>query len=143
MVHVAAPQGAVFALLMQTVLRASAGTLTAEDALTAIKMVPTAREELNKIEITLIETLLDDGQTWEELGAAAYNAVSRQTMQQRYARLGGNRMRKSGPRRKLSPDQLAAAGDAVASGQPVDQVAATFNVNPRTLQRNLALVKGK
>lgn len=52
--------------------------------------LPRLRDELDRIERTMTETLLDWGASWEDV-AAATGRSSKQAAQQRYTRLGGTR----------------------------------------------------
>lgn len=53
-------------------------------------MMPWAREAVEQAERVLIESVLDSGWTWEQLGAV-YGGRSKQAMQQHYKRRGGQR----------------------------------------------------
>ncbi|UKD51771.1 hypothetical protein L3Q65_28030 [Amycolatopsis sp. FU40] len=81
--------------------------LSAEDAAEALHLVPDVRQDLDRAEVTLIESVLDRGWTWEQLGAE-YGDRSKQAMQQHYRRRGGNRSwpGKERPPRTGSPHRL-------------------------------------
>lgn len=53
-------------------------------------MMPWARESVDRAERVLIESVMDSGWTWEQLGAE-YGERSKQAMQQHYKRRGGQR----------------------------------------------------
>ncbi len=53
-------------------------------------MMPWAREAVEQAERVLIESVMDSGWTWEQLGAV-YGERSKQAMQQHYKRRGGQR----------------------------------------------------
>ncbi|MEU6149236.1 hypothetical protein ABZ816_04475 [Actinosynnema sp. NPDC047251] len=63
---------------------------TTETTAAALRLVPTVRGDLDRAEVTLIESIMDRGWTWEQLGAA-YGERSKQAMQQHYRRKGGRR----------------------------------------------------
>ncbi|WP_409462799.1 hypothetical protein [Amycolatopsis sp. GA6-003] len=81
--------------------------LSAEDAAGALHLVPDVRSDLDRAEVTLIESVLDRGWTWEQLGAE-YGNRSKQAMQQHYRRRGGKRSwpAKERPPRAESPHRL-------------------------------------
>ncbi|MGV9295040.1 hypothetical protein [Amycolatopsis sp. NPDC003676] len=81
--------------------------LSAEDAAGALHLVPDVRGDLDRAEVTLIESVLDRGWTWEQLGAE-YGNRSKQAMQQHYRRRGGKRSWPAGerPPRTGSPHRL-------------------------------------
>ncbi|KOV80852.1 hypothetical protein [Nocardia sp. NRRL S-836] len=56
----------------------------------ALRMMPWAREAVDQAERVLIESIMDSGYTWEQLGAV-YGQRSKQAMQQHYKRRGGER----------------------------------------------------
>ncbi len=56
----------------------------------ALRMMPWAREAVDQAERVLIESIMDSGCTWEQLGAV-YGDRSKQAMQQHYKRRGGQR----------------------------------------------------
>jgi hypothetical protein len=60
------------------------------ESLSALRMMPWARESVDEAERVLIESVLDSGWTWEQLGAE-YGGRSKQAMQQHYKRRGGQR----------------------------------------------------
>ncbi|WP_052685067.1 hypothetical protein [Lentzea aerocolonigenes] len=60
------------------------------ESLSALRMMPWARESVDQAERVLIEAVLDGGWTWEQLGAE-YGGRSKQAMQQHYKRRGGQR----------------------------------------------------
>ncbi|MFD2470874.1 hypothetical protein [Amycolatopsis silviterrae] len=82
--------------------------LGAEDAADALHLVPDVRRDLDRAEVTLIESVLDHGWTWEQLGAE-YGNRSKQAMQQHYRRRGGKRSWPVGerPPRAESPHRLS------------------------------------
>jgi len=74
---------------------ARSGRLPSEDpnpdeATGALHLVPDVRRDLDQAEVALIESVLDHGWTWEQLGAQ-YGDRSKQAMQQHYRRRGGKR----------------------------------------------------
>ncbi|MYW91370.1 hypothetical protein G3I59_12345 [Amycolatopsis rubida] len=81
--------------------------LSADDAAGALHLVPGVRHDLDRAEVTLIESVLDRGWTWEQLGAE-YGNRSKQAMQQHYRRRGGNRSwpAKERPPRTEPPHRL-------------------------------------
>ncbi|WP_134667290.1 MULTISPECIES: hypothetical protein [unclassified Amycolatopsis] len=81
--------------------------LSAEDAAGALHLVPDVRQDLDRAEVTLIESVLDRSWTWEQLGAE-YGNRSKQAMQQHYRRRGGTRSwpAKERPPRTESPHRL-------------------------------------
>ena len=76
----------------------------------ALGMMPWARESVERAERVLIESVIDSGFTWEQLGAA-YGERSKQAMQQHYKRRGGERSWPAS-RRPGRPD-VAAVRDAI------------------------------
>lgn len=60
------------------------------ESLSALRMMPWARESVDQAERVLIESVMDSGWTWEQLGAE-YGERSKQAMQQHYKRRGGQR----------------------------------------------------
>ncbi|MFS8095711.1 hypothetical protein LFM09_01105 [Lentzea alba] len=74
----------------------------------ALGMMPWARESVERAERVLIESVIDSGFTWEQLGAA-YGERSKQAMQQHYKRRGGERSWRSG----VGPPDVAAVRDAI------------------------------
>lgn len=73
-------------------------------------MMPWAREAVDKAERVLIESVMDSGWTWEQLGAE-YGERSKQAMQQHYKRRGGER---SWSRRAdAEPPDVEAVRDAI------------------------------
>ncbi|MEC3977720.1 hypothetical protein [Amycolatopsis sp. H20-H5] len=60
-----------------------------KDVVAALRLVPDAREHLDKIERELIEHLKNQGVTWDALGAELDRSANAQ--QQRYRRAGGTR----------------------------------------------------
>ncbi|HEX8869050.1 MAG TPA: hypothetical protein VF821_25550 [Lentzea sp.] len=60
------------------------------EAFFALRMMPQARESVEQAERVLIESVIDSGWTWEQLGAE-YGERSKQAMQQHYKRRGGQR----------------------------------------------------
>lgn len=56
----------------------------------ALRMLPYTREAVDQAERALIESIMDHGYTWEQLGAV-YGERSKQAMQQHYKRRGGER----------------------------------------------------
>lgn len=60
------------------------------ESLSALRMMPWARESVDRAERVLIESVMDSGWTWEQLGAE-YGERSKQAMQQHYKRRGGQR----------------------------------------------------
>lgn len=77
----------------------------------ALGMMPQARESVEQAERVLIESVLDSGWTWEQLGAA-YGGRSKQAMQQHYKRRGGQR---SWRRSAANPPDVAAVRHAITS----------------------------
>lgn len=73
-------------------------------------MMPWARESVDQAERVLIESVIDSGWTWEQLGAE-YGERSKQAMQQHYKRRGGQRTwsRRAG----AQPPDVAAVRDAI------------------------------
>lgn len=67
----------------------TAAEVLPEDIAAALRLFPNLRQDLEYEERKLIEAALGRGWTWERLGAAL--GRSRQSMQQRYKRLGGIR----------------------------------------------------
>jgi hypothetical protein len=55
-----------------------------------MRMLGKIREECDHIEVRMTESLMDAGQSWEEVGRAT-GRPSKQAAQQRYRRLGGTR----------------------------------------------------
>lgn len=68
----------------------TAAEVLPEDIAAALRLFPNLRLDLEYDEVKLIEAVLDRGWTWERLGAAL-GGRSRQSMQQRYRRIGGTR----------------------------------------------------
>jgi hypothetical protein len=75
---------------------------TADDRTAALRLVPEVRRDLDRAEVALIESLVDLGWTWEQLGAA-YGGRSKQAMQQHYRRRGGHRTWPTGERHARTP----------------------------------------
>ncbi|MET9633110.1 hypothetical protein ABZX92_37195 [Lentzea sp. NPDC006480] len=80
------------------------------ESLSALRMMPWARESVDQAERVLIEAVLDGGWTWEQLGAE-YGERSKQAMQQHYKRRGGQRTwsRRTG----AEPPDAGAVRDAI------------------------------
>ncbi len=76
--------------------------VTTDDATGALRLVPDVRRDLDRAEVTLIESLMDRGWTWEQLGNA-YGERSKQAMQQHYRRRGGKRAWPMGERQTQAP----------------------------------------
>ena len=66
------------------------GTVSPTAAVLVMRMLGKVREECDHIEIRMTESLMDAGQSWEEVGRAT-GRPSKQAAQQRYRRLGGTR----------------------------------------------------
>ncbi|MER7077252.1 hypothetical protein SAMN02982929_00943 [Saccharopolyspora kobensis] len=75
----------------------------------ALRMMAGAHETVNHAELTLIESVIDNGWTWERLGSV-YGDRSKQAMQQHYKRRGGERNWRERP---AGPDGQAAVRDAM------------------------------
>jgi hypothetical protein len=56
----------------------------------ALRMMSMAHDTVNHAELTLIESVIDNGWTWERLGSV-YGDRTKQAMQQHYRRRGGER----------------------------------------------------
>jgi hypothetical protein len=77
-------------------------------------MMPWAREAVDQAERVLIESIMDSGWTWEQLGAI-YGERSKQAMQQHYKRRGGQRTwaaprRQESDQRDVEPVRRAITG---------------------------------
>ncbi|MFE0025315.1 hypothetical protein [Amycolatopsis sp. NPDC059021] len=66
------------------------GPIRNDDPVAALRMMPYVRSSVDEAELTLIESIMDRGWTWEQLGAI-YGERSKQAMQQHYRRRGGQR----------------------------------------------------
>ncbi|GAA4541989.1 hypothetical protein GCM10023192_49160 [Amycolatopsis samaneae] len=85
--------------------RPSGDEVTTEDATGALRLVPDVRRDLDRAEVALIESVLDRGWTWEQLGVA-YGDRSKQAMQQHYRRRGGKRTWPAGERPpRVTPEE--------------------------------------
>lgn len=73
-------------------------------------MMPWAREAVEQAERVLIESVMDSGWTWEQLGAE-YGERSKQAMQQHYKRRGGQRTWSR--RTAAEPPDVEAVRDAI------------------------------
>lgn len=60
------------------------------NSMAALRMINHAHGSVNQAELALIESIIDNGWTWERLGAT-YGERSKQAMQQHYKRRGGER----------------------------------------------------
>lgn len=98
------------------------------DVLAALLLIPTARHELDLLEVALIEAVLDGGVTWEQLGAA-YGGRNRQTMRELYRRRGGTRPWAPGSSPALAPSSVYDNTGAVS--QEIAEVAGTWHVDLR------------
>lgn len=76
------------------------------DAIEALKVVPRIREELDRFEKELIESLKDAGLSWHVVGDVVWG-VCRQTAALRYRRLGGVRRWPRGRRGSRWPVSVA------------------------------------
>lgn len=75
-----------------------ASSASCGDVVAALRLVPTAQQELDRAEVRLIEALQDAGWSLDEIAAAAYGGISRQALHARYVRIGGQRKGKPGRR---------------------------------------------
>ncbi len=75
-------------------------------------MMPWARESVDEAERVLIESIMDSGWTWEQLGAV-YGERSKQAMQQHYKRRGGQRTWTAAGRRESEPPDLESVRHAI------------------------------
>lgn len=75
-------------------------------------MMPWAREAVDEAERVLIESIMDSGWTWEQLGAV-YGERSKQAMQQHYKRRGGQRTWTAVGRRESDPPDLESVRHAI------------------------------
>lgn len=75
-------------------------------------MMPWARESVEKAELVLIESVMDSGWTWEQLGAE-YGARSKQAMQQHYKRRGGQRSWPASRKPDAQPPDVEAVRHAI------------------------------
>ena len=60
------------------------------NSVAALRMMSMAHDTVNRAELTLIESVIDNGWTWERLGSV-YGDRTKQAMQQHYRRRGGER----------------------------------------------------
>jgi hypothetical protein len=92
---------------------------------------PQAREAVDQAERVLIESVMDSGWTWEQLGAI-YGERSKQAMQQHYKRRGGQRTW-AAPRRS-EPDRL----DVESVRHAVTGLLLNFRATDEALTRTMA-----
>ncbi|MEU5853570.1 hypothetical protein [Saccharopolyspora shandongensis] len=78
-------------------------------SIAALRMMAMAHETVNHAELTLIESVIDNGWTWERLGSV-YSDRSKQAMQQHYKRRGGERNWRERP---TGPGSQAAVREAM------------------------------
>jgi hypothetical protein len=102
-----------------------------DESLSALRMMPWAREAVEQAERVLIESIMDSGWTWEQLGAI-YGERSKQAMQQHYKRRGGQRTW-AAPRRS-GPDQL----DVEAVRHAITSLLLNFRATDEALTRTMA-----
>lgn len=76
---------------------AEAPQRTEQDLVHALRALPAARAEDDRLECALIERAMDTGASWERL-AAELGARSGDALRVRYRRLGGRRSWPSGPK---------------------------------------------
>ncbi|MFI6099884.1 hypothetical protein ACIA8G_30370 [Lentzea sp. NPDC051213] len=86
--------------------------IESNEAFKALGMMPWAREAVERAERVLIESVLDSGFTWEQLGAV-YGERSKQAMQQHYKRRGGERSWPASRRPDADPPDVPAVRDAI------------------------------
>ncbi|MBC6451042.1 hypothetical protein [Actinokineospora xionganensis] len=82
------------------------------ESLSALRMMPWAREAVDQAERVLIESVMDSGWTWEQLGAV-YGERSKQAMQQHYKRRGGQRSWPAARRPDAEPSDVESVRRAV------------------------------
>ncbi|NKE59684.1 hypothetical protein FXN61_23885 [Lentzea sp. PSKA42] len=82
------------------------------ESLSALRMMPWARESVDRAERVLIESVMDSGWTWEQLGAE-YGERSKQAMQQHYKRRGGQRSWSAAKRSDAEPPDVEAVRYAI------------------------------
>ncbi|SDH85437.1 hypothetical protein SAMN05192558_105362 [Actinokineospora alba] len=75
-------------------------------------MMPWAREAVDQAERVLIESVMDSGWTWEQLGAF-YGERSKQAMQQHYKRRGGQRSWPASRRQEPDPSDVESVRRAI------------------------------
>lgn len=75
-------------------------------------MMPWAREAVDHAERVLIESVMDSGWTWEQLGAV-YGERSKQAMQQHYKRRGGQRSWPAARRPDAGPPDVESVQRAI------------------------------
>jgi len=75
-------------------------------------MMPWAREAVDQAERVLIESVMDSGWTWEQLGAV-YGERSKQAMQQHYKRRGGERAWSAARRQEADPPDVESVRRAI------------------------------
>src|ERR1041384_889341 len=78
------------------------GEVTADDKTDALRLVPEVRRDLDRAEVALIESILDCGWTWEQLGAV-YGGRAQPAMQRPSRRRGGHRTWPTGERQARTP----------------------------------------
>jgi hypothetical protein len=86
--------------------------IEANESFKALRMMPWARERVEQTERVLIESVLDSGWTWEQLGAA-YGGRSKQAMQQHYKRRGGRRSWPASRRQDVNQSDVDAVRHAI------------------------------
>jgi hypothetical protein len=94
-------------------------------------MMPWAREAVEQAERVLIESIMDSGWTWEQLGAV-YGERSKQAMQQHYKRRGGHRAWPASRRPDSDPP------DAEAVRKVITGLLLNFRATDEALTRTMA-----
>jgi hypothetical protein len=86
--------------------------IEANESFKALRMMPWAREAVEQAERVLIESVMDSGWTWEQLGAV-YGERSKQAMQQHYKRRGGQRSWPASRRQDVDRSDVEAVRHAI------------------------------
>lgn len=94
-------------------------------------MMPWAREAVDQAEQVLIESIMDSGWTWEQLGAV-YGERSKQAMQQHYKRRGGQRTWPSSRRQESDPPDVEQVRRAITG------LISNFRATDEALTRTMA-----
>lgn len=95
-------------------------------------MMPWAREAVEQAERVLIESIMDSGWTWEQLGAI-YGERSKQAMQQHYKRRGGQRNWTAASRQ-----QESAQRDVEPVRRAITSLLLNFRATDEALTRTMA-----